>query len=74
MGEGLIDLLSLQALSRNSRGFSGVGKRADSGRLAKSGSLDGALKPKQTHLELELVAIGVGLQFVELEEGRKVTA
>lgn len=24
------------------------------------------------HLELELVAIGVGLQFVELEEGRKV--
>ena len=50
-------------------------KRTGAGRLAKSGSLDGALKPssKQTHLELELVAIGVGLQFVELEEGRKVT-
>ena len=50
-----------------------MGKRAGSDRLAKSGSLDGALKPKQMHLELELVAIGVGLQFVELEEGRKVT-
>lgn len=73
MGEGLKGLLPLQALSRNSRGFSTVSKRTGSGRLAKSGSLDGALKPKQMHLELELVAIGVGLQFVELEEGRKVT-
>ena len=73
MGEGLKGLLPLQALSRNSRGFSSVGKRTGSGRLAKSGSLDGALNPKQMHLELELVAIGVGLQFVELEEGRKVT-
>ena len=73
MSEGLKHLPTLQALSKNSRGFSGVTKRTGSGRLAKSGSLDGALKPKQMHLELELVAIGVGLQFVELEEGRKVT-
>ena len=51
-----------------------MGKRTGSGKLGRSGSVDGALKPKQMHLELELVAIGVGLQFVELEEGRKVTS
>jgi len=63
---------NLQALSRGSQAFSGTGRRSNSGRLARSGSLDTALNPKQMHLELELVAIGVGLQFVELEEGRKV--
>lgn len=62
----------MQALSRGSRRFSGPGRRSSSGGIARSGSLDSAAKPKQTHLELELVAIGVGLQFVELEEGRKV--
>ena len=62
----------MQALSRGSGAFGGARRRSGSGRLARSGSLDGALKPKQMHLELELVAIGVGLQFVELEEGRKV--
>jgi len=63
---------NLQALSRGSQAFSGTGRHSNSGRLARSGSLDTALNPKQMHLELELVAIGVGLQFVELEEGRKV--
>lgn len=63
----------MQALPRGSRRFSGPGRRSSSGGIARSGSLDSAAKPKQqTHLELELVAIGVGLQFVELEEGRKV--
>ena len=61
-----------QALSRGSGAFGGARRRSGSGRLARSGSLDGALQPKKVHLELELVAIGVGLQFVELEEGRKV--
>ena len=65
-------LVRAQALSRGSGAFGGPSRRSGSGRLARSGSLDGALKPKQMHLELELVAIGVGLQFVELEEGRKV--
>lgn len=64
-------LMWAQALSRGSRAFSGTAKRAGSGRLGRSGSLDGAQKSKQMHLELELVAIGVGLQFVELEDGRK---
>ena len=63
----------MQALPRGSRRFSGPSGRSSSGGIARSGSLDSAAKPKQqTHLELELVAIGVGLQFVELEVGRKV--
>ena len=64
--------MQAQALSRGSGAFGGARRRSNSGRLGSGSLEEGAQKPKQMHLELELVAIGMGLHFVELEEGRKV--
>ncbi len=62
----------LQAISRGSRGFSGLGRR--SGSIGRSRSIEASPKPKPLHLEMEVIAIGVGLRFVELEEGKQVSA
>lgn len=64
---------SLQAISRGSRGLSGLARR--SGSIGRSRSLgEASPRPKPLHLEMEVIAIGVGLRFVELEEGKQVSA
>ena len=65
----------VQAISRGSRGFSGLGQTRRSGSIGRSGSVDEASpRPKQVNLEREVVAVGVGLRFLELEEGKQVSA
>ncbi|KAK9908805.1 hypothetical protein WJX75_003140 [Coccomyxa subellipsoidea] len=61
-----------KAISRGSRGFSGLGQTRRSGSIGRSGSVDEASpRPKQVNLEMEVVAVGVGLRFLELEEGKQ---
>jgi hypothetical protein len=69
----LFSIYLAQVLSRGSRSITASGRLQRSRQLSKANSIgDGTSRPRQTNLELEVVAVGIGLRFVELDEGKQV--